>query len=133
LPQKSAKALLGTVFGKKISKLEEMEESVLLETGNILSASIVSSIANFMEEKISIKQPYFNAAPPPSIISQVLSEQERIINSHLFCSVKIFIDTESSNEVSFVSLFFPFFDIVGDIWKKLTIKILYEGKNKKIT
>jgi len=133
LPQKSAKVLLGTVFGRKISKLEEMEESALLEIGNILSASIVSSIANFMGETISIKQPYFNVAPPPSIISQVLSEQKRIINSHLFCSVKTFINTESSNEVSFVSLFFPFFDIVGDIWKKLTIKILYEGKRKKIT
>jgi chemotaxis protein CheY-P-specific phosphatase CheC len=118
-------------FNRKINKIGEMEESALLEIGNILSGAIVGPIANFIGKKIILEQPRLNISYHPGAIGYALEEQMQAINSCLFPSVKIRVETKAE-ETFLISLFFPFFDMVGYIWRKLTAKILEECKNKKI-
>jgi chemotaxis protein CheY-P-specific phosphatase CheC len=106
---------------EKVVELGEMEESALIEAGNILSGTIVGSISNFMEEKITLDQPHLHIDYPVAIIDQALKEQTQKIGWVLFVSVKIFVEGE---KISLTLLFIPCFDLVGQVWKKAREKNL---------
>jgi chemotaxis protein CheC len=118
-----AKSLASIVLGTEVNKIGEMEESALLEIGNILSGAIVGSIANFIGEKIGLEQPHLTIDFPLAIIDYALGEQMRACNLALFTSVKM---NAGGKEISTMQLFFPFFDMVGYIWRKMSKRIMEE-------
>jgi chemotaxis protein CheC len=113
---KEAKKLLGFVFNKEIREIGEMEESALLEISNIISGAVVGSIANFAGMKIILKPPKMTIDLPLSIIDPALAEQMETIKWIFFTVVSIRIEIE---KISILLTFFPFFDLVGEVWKKM--------------
>jgi chemotaxis protein CheC len=114
IPQ--AKKLLSFVFDREIGEIGTIEESALLEVGNILSGAIVGSIANFAGMKIKPEPPKMTVDIPLSIIDHALAEQMESIKWIFFTIVSIRIEIE---KISMLLTLFPFFDLVGEIWKKM--------------
>jgi chemotaxis protein CheC len=115
-----AKSLAGLLLGEELVGLSRMGKDALLELGNILSGSIVGSIANFIGEKIGLDQPKLTVDYPLAIVDYAVGEQMRSTHTALFASVQM---SAEGKEISLMQLFFPFFDIVGYIWKKLSKSI----------
>ncbi|HIH96601.1 MAG TPA: hypothetical protein HA348_03865 [Thermoplasmata archaeon] len=111
-----AEKLLGFLFNRKIKEMGEMEQSALLEISNILSGAVVGSIANFAGMKINLEPPQLTVDLPLSIIDPALAEQMEHIRWIFFTVVSIKIEVE---KISLLLTFFPFFDLVGEIWKKM--------------
>ena len=115
-----AKSLAGLLLGEEPDDLSGMGKDALLELGNILSGSIVGSLANFIGEKIDLDQPKLTIDYPLAIVDYAVGEQMRSAHTALFTSVQM---SAEEKKISMIQLFFPFFDIVGYIWKKLSKSI----------
>ena len=119
LPVEEAKKLLGFVFDREIKELGEMEESALLEIANILSGAIIGSIANFAGMKVEPDVPKMTVDIPLSIIDHAIAEQMSSIRWIFFTIVNIRIAIEN---ISILLTLFPFFDLVGEVLKKMKEK-----------
>jgi chemotaxis protein CheC len=119
LPVEEAKKLLGFVFDREIKELGEMEESALLEIANILSGAIIGSIANFAGMKIEPDVPKMTVDIPLSIIDHAIAEQMNSVRWIFFTVVSIRIAIE---KISILLTLFPFFDLVGEVLKKMKEK-----------
>jgi chemotaxis protein CheC len=113
---KEVKKFLGFVLNKEIKEIKEMEESALLEICNILSGAIVGSIANFAKMRIILNPPKMPIDFPHTIIDLAIEEQMESIKWAFFTIVTIRIEIE---KISVLLAFFPFFDLVGEVWKKM--------------
>ena len=127
ITQTDVMKFLENFTGKEIKEIGEAEESILLELGNIRSDSVLSTISNFLEKKIEVKPPCMVDDPFLFINSFIWNEQKRKLGTKIYCSVTIIIERGTKNELTFTTFFFPFFDLIGSVWKKLTIKSLSEN------
>jgi chemotaxis protein CheY-P-specific phosphatase CheC len=108
--------LLGFLFNKEIRELGEMEQSALLEISNILSGAVVGSISNFAEIKIILNPSKMTIDLPLSIIDSAIGEQMKAVNWIFFTVVILKIKEE---KISLLLTFFPFFDLAGEVLKKM--------------
>jgi chemotaxis protein CheY-P-specific phosphatase CheC len=117
LTEENSKKLASSLLGEQVNEIGGMAKDAMLEVGNILSASIVGSLANFIGDKIQIFQPNITIDYPLAIIDYAIGEQIKACNMALFTSVDMSIGSE---KLQIMQLFFPFFDIVGLIWRKMS-------------
>ena len=117
LSLEDSKRLVSSLLGEQIDEISGISKDALLEIGNILSGSIVGSLANFIGDKIQIGQPNITIDHPLAIIDYAIGEQMKACNMALFTSVDMSIGGE---KIQLMQLFFPFFDIVGLIWGKMS-------------
>jgi chemotaxis protein CheC len=121
IPPEQAIKLLEFVFDKEIKNIGEMEQSALMEISNILTGAVVGAIANFAGMKIYPQPPVITFDLPLSIIDFAIGEQLEAINRIFYTVVTLKIEEEKI----FLSLtFFPYFDLAGEIWKKMRRKRL---------
>jgi chemotaxis protein CheY-P-specific phosphatase CheC len=113
--------------GEKVKEIGETEKSLLIEVGDILSNSVLSTIENILEKKIEIKPPCMVSDPYLFINNFIWNEQKRKLGTKVYCSVSIIVEKGTKRELTFKTFFFPFFDLVGSVWKKLTIKSLEDN------
>jgi chemotaxis protein CheY-P-specific phosphatase CheC len=112
----SAKKMLKNLFNQEISKIGEMEESALLELSSIIASAVVSSLANFAEIKLMLEPPTLTIDLPLSIIDHAIAKQLELVKWIFFSVASITVEGE---EVNILIAFFPFFDLVKEIWKKM--------------
>jgi chemotaxis protein CheC len=116
LPFEEAKKIIGWIFKKNESKVEEFEESALLEISNILAGAIVGSIANFIGNKIMLESPQMVVDYPLDRIKKTIDKQFKEVNFVFVAQVIIRIEIE---KIEILIMLFPFFDLAGEVWKKL--------------
>jgi chemotaxis protein CheC len=103
----------------RIGEFGELEKSAMVEIGNILSGAIVSSVSNFMGEKVFFNPPNLYIDSPPKILDATLGKQIRNDNPLLFVSVDISVEEE---DISSTLLFVPLFDLVAKVWDKMSAR-----------
>ena len=120
-----AKSVVGAMACMRIGEFGELEKSAMVEIGNILSGAIVSSVSNFIEEKIFFDPPNLYIDPPYKILDATLGKQIRNVNPILFVSVDISVEEE---KISSTLLFVPLFDLVAKVWDKMSARgLLVDG------
>jgi chemotaxis protein CheC len=115
LSRENAVRLIEVFLNEGTGEIGELEESALLEVCNILSGGIIGALAKFLGEKIMLDPPHLTLDYPLAIIDYALGEQTEVMSLILFTSVNILAEGE---EISLVLLFFPFFDVVEEVWRK---------------
>jgi chemotaxis protein CheC len=110
----SVMELIDGIMGSAICD-EEMEESVIIEVGNIVASSIITAIANFLEKKVLLSPPKMAVEAPEAVVDSAIAEQFEETGCALFAHALIGVEGSS---ISMQMFLFPHFDLVKEIWRK---------------
>jgi chemotaxis protein CheC len=116
IQQEEARKLLSFVLDREVREIGEMEESALMEIGNILTGAIIGSIANFIGVRVEPDVPQITIDMPLAIIDGAIAKQLESIRWIFFTAVSIRIAIE---KISMILCLFPFFDLVKEVLKKM--------------
>ena len=115
--KKSIKEGVNILLGvnSETEEFGEMDESVVLEVGNILGSSMANQIANLMESKILI-------SPPRMVQDNTISYASDIV-TEAFSDPRFYFYAESNmkaenSSISLNVLIFPYFEFVSDVRNK---------------
>ena len=123
ISKESAKTLIGFMLDKnfncnEIGDMEEMEESLITETANIVASSLIIPVANFLGSRVDVSPPNLTIDVAIAAVGSVLAQQLAKTGHYFFAQTDIKV-----SDVSFsIDLFlFPYFDLVKKVWKKLNM------------
>ena len=102
--------LLGS--NSETEEFGEMEESVVLEVGNILGSSVANQIANLMKSKILISPPKMVKDNTISYVSNILIEAFSVPLFYFYAESKMKVENSS---ISLNILLFPYSGFVEDV------------------
>ena len=96
LSKKSAKYLIKLVMGTENENetFDDMDQSVLKETGNIMSGTYITSLSNFLGISIGLSPPLNIYDMADAIINQIVCMMSRDVEDVLFINTEFTINTE---------------------------------------